>query len=1219
MLRFLAPIVAGALTVSGLVVMSSAPAQATTATVVVHVQGATYGADGSPANAASTLSVNGATVATYSGSDTFGAFAITSATAGAPVTFKVGGTTYNPYDLTQGTEIWLATANPSAEPTRALAQGSLIVHVPTGSGTPTATGAVTGPAVQGTSDTFGDVYSFPIDPTGKEVDVTLNGETSAHIVRINHFGEVWLKAGDTATYESLPWANGFAVIHYHRADGNYTGWGLHVWTGYRAGPSDPAVTWGTPFPQSGTDPYGVYFKVPLAAGATSLSWIIHQGNNKDLQADQSLDLAKTGGEVWFNSGTMDSNGAAVFDVPVIHSVDADLTKAKAIWLTPTTIAWPFAQESASQVFTLKHSPTANIAVNETTISGGTDIPLTYAGQIGNDLIALYPNLSNYYLLKLPNTVTAADVKSLLHEQNIVTSSAADGVTLEHASGVQIGPVLDSLYHYTGALGTTFTHDGTGAVTGITIRVWAPTATTMKIQHFSDASTVAPVETVDMTYDGTSGVWSYNAPASWLNTYYLYEDTVYAPTTDKIEDNVTTDPYSLGLSMNSARTLIVDLSQPDTKPAGWDKLAKPKLASLADASIYELHIRDFSAYDQSVPANLRGTYEAFAQPKSNGMRHLAALAKAGLTHVHILPFFDITSINEDPAKRTEISQQTLQAAVAAEGPASQTPQQLITANAANDAYNWGYDPWHYTAPEGSYSTNPNGSTRNKQVRDMVMGLNKIGLRIVMDVVYNHTTASGENPHSVLDEIVPGYYYRLMPDGSVATSTCCQNTATERYMMAKLVRDSILTWATAYKIDGFRFDIMGHMPYALLIAIRNDLNKLTIAKDGVDGKKIILYGEGWNFGEVANNARFLQATQANMAGTGIGTFDDRIRDAVRGGTPFDNNPRAQGFGSGLYTLSNGDAINGNSRVQKSTLLSEMDAVKLGMAGEEAGYSFVDSSGQRITGLDLLYNNGSAGYTDNPVDQIAYVDAHDNEILFDSLAYKLPYKTAAAIRARYQVVSLATVLLGQGIPFMAAGSDLLHSKSLDKNSYDSSDWFNAIDWTGANNGFGQGLPQKGDNFSRWTGYSTPALNATKTIKPSKSIANLTSNMIMDLLRIRYSSPLFRLGTLKNVQARLTYIGSGPNQTPGVITMRLLDAGAVGASKKLANLDKNYKSIIVVINASAKTTNVTSSVLKNSKISLDPIQARGADAIVKKSKYTAKTGTLTVPAQTVAVFVQK
>ena len=144
---------------------------------------------------------------------------------------------------------------------------------------------------------------------------------------------------------------------------------------------------------------------------------------------------------------------------------------------------------------------------------------------------------------------------------------------------------------------------------------------------------------------------------------------------------------------------------------------------------------------------------------------------------------------------------------------------------------------------------------------------------MDVVYNHTAASGQAKTSVLDKIVPGYYQRLLADGTVANSTCCANTAPENAMMGKLVVDSIVTWAKEYKVDGFRFDLMGHHPKANILAVRKALDALTLAKDGVDGKKIILYGEGWNFGEIADDARFVQATQKNMAGTGIATFSDR----------------------------------------------------------------------------------------------------------------------------------------------------------------------------------------------------------------------------------------------------------------------------------------------------------------------------------------------------------
>ncbi len=188
--------------------------------------------------------------------------------------------------------------------------------------------------------------------------------------------------------------------------------------------------------------------------------------------------------------------------------------------------------------------------------------------------------------------------------------------------------------------------------------------------------------------------------------------------------------------------------------------------------------------------------------------------------------------------------------------------------------------------------------------MVKSLNETGLRVVMDVVYNHTNAAGQAEKSVLDRIVPGYYHRLLEDGTLATSTCCANTATEHAMMEKLMVDSIVTWARDYKVDGFRFDLMGHHSKANLLAVRAALDELTLAADGVDGSKIYLYGEGWNFGEVANDARFVQATQTNMDGTGIGTFNDRLRDAVRGGGPFDGDHRVnQGFASGLYTDPNG----------------------------------------------------------------------------------------------------------------------------------------------------------------------------------------------------------------------------------------------------------------------------------------------------------------------------
>jgi pullulanase-type alpha-1,6-glucosidase len=466
--------------------------------------------------------------------------------------------------------------------------------------------------------------------------------------------------------------------------------------------------------------------------------------------------------------------------------------------------------------------------------------------------------------------------------------------------------------------------------------------------------------------------------------------------------------------------------------------------------------------------------------------------------------------------------------------------------------------------------------------------------VMDVVYNHTHST-----DVLDPIVPGYYHRLLDDGTVATSTCCANTAPEHAMMGRLVVDSVVTWARQYKVDGFRFDLMGHHPKANILAVRHALDELTLAEDGVDGKSIILYGEGWNFGEVAGDARFEQATQANLAGTGIGTFTDRLRDAVRGGSPFDGDPRVQGFGSGLAGAPNGSPANGTAEQQRARLAGYSDLIRLGLTGNLRDY--VLPSGKK--GSEIDYNGSPAGYTAAPGEAVTYVDAHDNETLFDALAYKLPQPTPMADRVRMQALSLATVVLSQGTAFVHAGSERLRSKSLDRNSYDSGDWFNRLLWDcAAGNGFGAGLPPRADNEAKWP-YARPLL-ADAGLRPGCSAINASRARFGELLRIRSSTPAFALGSLAEVRRRLSF----PASAEGVITMHVDTTG----------LDPRWKSVTVVFNATpwARTQEMAS--LAGQAVSLHPVQAASADPVVRESAYDAATGTLTVPARTVAVFVR-
>jgi pullulanase-type alpha-1,6-glucosidase len=704
--------------------------------------------------------------------------------------------------------------------------------------------------------------------------------------------------------------------------------------------------------------------------------------------------------------------------------------------------------------------------------------------------------------------------------------------------------------------------------------------------------------------GGDGTWT--ARAGQRNARYLYEVTVYAPTTGKVETSQVTDPYSVALTLDSTRSVAVDLADPAYRPALWANTASPQLRQNVDSTIYELHVRDFSVNDPTVSAENRGSYLAFAE-NGDGTKHLKALAAAGLNTVHLLPTFDIATIPEDPA-----NQATPQCDLKSYAPDSDQQQACIDAIRAKDGFNWGYDPWHWMAPEGSYTSTAataDGGSRVAEFRTMVGGLHRDGLRVVLDQVFNHTPASGQAPTSVLDKVVPGYYQRLDASGAVETSTCCQNVATEHLMAQKAMVDAVVLWARDYHVDGFRFDLMGHSSKENMLAVRSALDELTLAKDGVDGKKVYLYGEGWNFGEVANNARFVQATQGQLGGTHIGTFSDRLRDAVRGGGPFDDDPRVQGFGSGEFTDPNGDTTANPDA--ESRLKHDTDLVELGLAGNLRSFSFrLNTSGQVAAGKDVDYNGSPAGYADQPDEVITYVDAHDNETLFDSLTYKLPVATSMADRIRMNTLSLATTALAQTPSFWHAGADLLRSKSLDRNSYDSSDWFNTLDWTGADNGFGHGLPLKGDNGSKW-GYQRPLL-ANPALKPTANQVQTATAQAQDLLRLRFSTPLFRLGSADAINAKVSFPASGTADAhPGVIAMRIDDTRGVDA-------DPALKGLVVVFNASPQSVTQAVPGLAGASLALSPVEAGGSDPVVRTSTWDAATGSATVPPRTVAVFLQ-
>ncbi len=988
--------------------------------------------------------------------------------------------------------------------------------------------------------------------------------------------EIWLRPGDPVIYTEPPAPvppppADTVVIHYRRPGGDYAGWGLHAWEGTGTKPR-----WRTPLSPTGYDAFGAVFRVPVRPDAIGLRFVLHRGDVKDLPDDQRLDLT-VAREVWLLAGV---------DAPVRPDLgtlgpELDPARSLAVFVDRTTIALPAALADRAATVTLVAASGGGLRRAGDELTGEyTSVPLVARpGGLFQTQSRKFPHLRSYRAFSVRELGDAA-LGYLLRGQLLVAGRDA-GDRLVALTGVQLPGVLDDLYAEAADAELGPVLDGDRPQ----LSVWAPTARTVELELFREPGDEPKV--LPMDRDAVTGVWSIAGKRKWLGRYYRYRVEAWHPVAQRIVTTSVTDPYSLALATDSTHSLLVDLDDPALAPPGWADLVKPAAVAPPRMQISEVSIREFSIFDATLPAAVRGTYAAFSHPDADCMRHLRSLADAGLTHLHLLPAFDFASVPDRRADQAEPA-----CDLAAFPPDSPEQQRAVRAVAATDGFNWGYDPWHYTAPEGSFAVDPAGPSRILEFRTMVAALNAAGLRVVLDVVYNHTMADGLDRFSVLDRVVPGYYHRRLADGTTAESTCCPNTAPEHMMMGRLVVDSVLTWARAYKIDGFRFDLMGHHPRANILETRVMLDHLTREADGVDGREIYLYGEGWNFGEVASDARFAQATQINMAGTGIGTFNDRLRDAARGGGSF-GDPTMPGFATGL-----------GSR----TPLVVHDRIKVGLSGGLSAYRFVTHTGAEQSGAQVDYNGAPSGYALAPAETVNYVDAHDNEILYDAMALKLPRDTAPIDRARLQVLALSLVVLGQGVGFVALGSERLRSKSLDRNSYDSGDWFNQIRWDPAQgNGFGLGLPPAPDN-EEWWPVAAPLLADPALVPPPDLIA-MTAERYRELLRIRRSSPVFGLPTADEVQRRLTFPLGGPGEPPGVIVMCLDGTG----------LDPRWGWVTVVFNATAEPTAQRVPAPAGVPLALHPELTESADPVLRTATAASsgEDAVLSVPARSVAVFV--
>lgn len=1004
-------------------------------------------------------------------------------------------------------------------------------------------------------------------------------------------------------------------------EGPFANHSLHLWnndacnataeSGLNAGWDDKANT------PTAVDSFGPSWVVPLAKLEGCINFIARNGDLANLTgADMKVVFSdhpdRTVAIVAGKSEVFDSRADAFTAAFGVAGASAHL-------IDGNTLIWQGGKDKPH--VRLYYTESGTIKANAEGVFDFPYITLT-ATSLTAEQQAKYPHLKDAAAFALPS---GKDLKPLLKGELVAIGTDADGI-LQGATLVQSAGALDALY------AEEATKLAYGAIVeggNVTFRLWAPTAKSVKLALFDEQHKALGERT--MTQDDASGSWSVQGGQELVGKFYRYDIQVYHPLSRKLESYQVTDPYSLSLAMNSEFSQVVDLDDPALKPEGWDSLKAPhSQQNPADITIYEAHVRDLTGNDESTKPEHRGKFLGLTDSDSVPVKHLQSLAQSGVSHLHLLPVFDIATVNEDPAKVANLQDdfsklcqvnaevkdskfggycgggQTIEAVLAdlqgADSKESPQVQELSGYLRGVDSFNWGYDPYHYTAPEGSYATDAEGSQRILEFREMVKAIKQnIGMNVVMDVVYNHTNEAGLGPKSVLDKIVPWYYQRLNPEtGSVENSTCCSNTAPEHAMFAKLMDDSLVTWARDYKIDAFRFDLMGHHPKDQMVQALAAVKQVN--------PEMYFYGEGWNFGEVQDDKRFVQATQKHLAGTGIGSFSDRLRDAVRGGSPFDGGDtirKTQGFGNGALVDAN--EMDG---VELATALHQSDLVRLGMAGNLKEFVLTDKDGMPKKGSDIDYNGQPAGYAQDPTEIQNYVDKHDNQTLFDNLIYKAP---EGADLVRMQGVSLATAMLGQGIPFTHAGVELLRSKSMERDSYDSGDWYNRVDYTLADNNFDKGLPRKdkdGDNY--------PLIEQVlgKHVKPSGADMATMVGFYQELAELRQSSRLLRLGSGAEVIKRVDFRNTGPDQVPGLIVMTVDDGVNAGA-----DLDPAIEGLVVMINATNQPQSISDfrdgkdQPIDLSTLQLSPAHHAGSSIA---DGALASGGQLTLGAWSAAVFVK-
>jgi type I pullulanase len=754
-------------------------------------------------------------------------------------------------------------------------------------------------------------------------------------------------AASASTASALP-EKVTLTVHYNRTAGDYEGWNVYLWRNVDTGTDKEVKADGIAFTAS--DDFGQVATVEVdgMANFKDLGFIIRKGNwvkkegascGPTKNGDRFASFDNTGiTEIWIKQDDCTIyTEAPTVEAPAPAIVGASIDDLKKITVV------------LNQQFTL------GAGANGFTVSGGLTVA-SVALKGGNG------TSSSMLTLTLSDEIEFGTTYTVTH-----TGPDADrtfGSKVASVGNVMNSAGFNNAFNYTGDdLGNTYTKQATS------FRVWAPTATSVKLATFASATSASAAATeIPMTQD-VKGTWVATLNGDQNGTIYAYRVTRNGETVSVI------DPYVRASTVNGGRGVVVDLDSTD--PSGWSSPRPAFSGRNVDAFFYELHVRDFSINASSgISTKNRGKFMAFTEnntsyswsvtttdsktkkkvtKKYSTKTGISAIKDLGVTHVQLLPMYDYASGGDE----------------------------------SNPIFNWGYDPDNFNVPEGQYSTKPTVPTnRINELKQAVKAMHSNKLRVVMDVVYNHVA----NPNNFsFEQIVPGYFFRTDDTGALLNGTGVGNeTASERPMVSKFIVDSVKYWATEYKLDGFRFDLMGIHDVDTMVKVREELDKID--------PSIIIIGEGWNMGALPEDQR---ATQINIAKMdGIAAFNDQIRDGVKGSV---FNADEKGWATG-NTGRRGDVV-------------------AGITGNVA-YS------ASVTG---------AWVTNDPGQSVSYVEAHDNLTLADKLTASV--SGTPATRSKLHRFSSSIALLAQGLPFIHAGQEFERTKNGDDNSYQSSDAVNSM----------------------------------------------------------------------------------------------------------------------------------------------------------------------------------